>query len=464
MNIKWPWSKEPDIAVAIKNEVEAALQQLNVNSTSDVNGIRQRIGQAISGGYDYADTMHNIYLDYGYAQTLTFFQFWNMYRRFGIAKNIVELPVDVGWTDNPIVEGSDQFNRDLEQLVNNVKLWDRLKSLDTRQRVGRYAGLFIRVRDGKQPSEPLEGKLPGVNAVISLIPIYEGQLKVSATDSDPMSDSFGLPTMYEFSSGSTGNRNEEVNASVNIHPSRIVIASEDADNGGIYGISSLEAPYNSLLDLRKIIGAGGEGFYRNAAQNIVHSLKDGASAKGNEKLLEAMNEQTDDFLQNRFRRSMWTPGMDSKVLESNLANPKEFFANALNDVSAATKIPATILIGQQTGRLASTEDSKHFRGGLNSRRENWMTELVESVIDWFILNGVLPSSEYTTEWSDLLALSQEDKLANGKTMSEINEREFKSGGDRPFSTEEIREESGFDPEEIEEGNEDGVEPVEEETE
>lgn len=451
----WPWSKQSDEAVTILNEVKAALTHLQANNM-EPEYLRQRIGQVVSGGYDFADTMHNVYLDYGYPEVVDFFNLWNMYRRFGIARNVVELPVDTGWMTNPEIDTTNAtFTCDLDTLVANVRLWDRLQALDTRQRVGRYAGLFIRVRDGKPPNEPIDGTLPGVNAVISLMPVYESQLRVTEVDDDPMSERFGLPKMYEFNSGSTGNRNEFLNVAANIHPSRLVIAAEGADNGGIYGISALEAPYNSLMDLRKIIGAGGEGFYRNAAQNLIHTLKDGASAKGNEDLLAQLSQQTDDFLQNRFRRSMWTPGMDTKILESSLANPKEFFANALNDVSAASKIPSTILIGQQTGRLASNEDSRHFLSMVNSRRENFMTQMIRDVIDWFVTYGVLPMAEYQVEWDDLLALGQKEKLENAKTMSEINERQFKSGGDVPFSGEEIRDEAGFDPEKAElEGEED----------
>jgi len=466
----WPWNRkpaEPEINVTIKQEVMNALQHMTLegNAISD-EGIRQRMGQVISGGYDYADTMHNIYLDYGYPSSLTFINFWNMYRRFGIARNVVELPVDTGWMTTPEIEGSEKFNKEVELLIKQVKLWDRLRALDTRQRVGRYAGMFMRVRDGKKPNEPLDGGVNGIGSIIAMMPIYENQLKVSTTENDPMSDNYGQPTMYEFQSSATGNRNEQASTSFAIHPSRIVIAAEGADNGGIYGIPSLEASYNSLMDLRKIIGAGGEGFYRNAAQNLIHELQDGASAKNNEAILAKFNEASDDFMQNRMRRNMWTPGMKTKVLESNLANPKDPFACALNDVAAASKIPATILIGQQTGRLASSEDSRHFLSGINSRRENFMTEMIRDVIDWCILNKVLPSSEYEVEWDDLLELGVSERLGNSKLMSEINEREFKSGNDTPFSSEEIRDQAGFEPEDMEEpegepeGDEDDPEPVE----
>ena len=87
---------------------------------------------------------------------------------------------------------------------------------------------------------------------------------------------------------------------------------------------------------------------------------------------------------------MWTPALDPQTLESNLANPKEFFESALNDVAAGTKIPATILIGQQTGRLASQEDGRSFLSMVQSRRVNFGTDLVNDVIDWMQEYGILP--------------------------------------------------------------------------
>ena len=442
----WPMKNtKPDIAKQIQSEVADALKGLSVNSTDD-QSLRQRLASAISGGYDFADTMHNVFIDFGYPSVITFSQFWNMYRRFGIASNVVELPVDTGWIDTPEIEGSPQFNSELEKLIKDNDLFTRLKGLDTRQRVGRYAGMFMRVRDGKQPDQPIDGTLSGVGALVQMIPLYEGQLEVLTTESNLSSDDFGMPTMYMFNAGSDGNRNEKVNQAFSIHPDRIVIAAEGADNGDILGISSLEASFNSLMDLRKIIGAGGEGFYRNAAQSVIFKLTDAASAKNNKPLLDKFNEQFDDFTRNRMRRAMWTPGLDADPLESNLINPKEFFNNALNDVAAASKIPATILIGQQTGRLASGEDSRHFLSMVNSRRQNFMTQMTRAVLDWFIQFGILPASDYEIEWTDLLALSDTDKLANANSMADVNQKQFLSGGGVPFAGEEIREAAGFEPE------------------
>lgn len=453
----WPFTKKETPEVVEK--VNEAVQELQTNGIDVTSGIRNRIAAAISGGYDFADTLHNIYLDFGYPASLKFSNYWNMYRRFGIAKNVIELPVDTGWKTPPIIEGSTSLESDIEKLINDYKMWQRLKGLDKRQRVGRYAGMYMRVRDDKKPSEPLVGKLNGLASLVELMPLYESQLSVTKSDNDPQSDTYGQPILYQYSGTTEGDRNEQASDTITIHASRIVIAAEDADAGWIYGISALEAVYNSLMDLRKIIGAGGEGFYKNAAQNIVFKLTDAASASQNKELLKKFNEEYDDFSRNRSRRAMWTPGLEPETLDSTLTNPKEFFNNALNDVAAGSKIPATILIGQQTGRLASNEDSANFLSTIQSRRENFMTGLVESLIDWMMNAGILKAEEYEVMWDDLLARSAKEKLESAKDMAETNQKQFLSGQGVPFSPEEIRETAGFEPEDIDEP---GGEEIEEE--
>ncbi len=412
-------------------------------TNGQMDSFRDRMARFGAGGYDFADTMHNVYLDFGYPADLDFFNYLNMYKRFGIAKSVIELYPNQCWSSGPEIVGSDKFNSELKAIAKRTKMMVRLKGLDIRQRVGRYGGMFMRVKDGKDPKEPLEGTLNS-NSLVEMMPLYESQLDPVEIDTDPQSDRYGQPIIYQLSGTADGARNVDTVSTVNIHYTRIVIAAEGSDNGWIYGIPALEAVYNSLMDLRKIAGAGGEGFYKNAAQSVVFNLKDASSATANADLLDKFNENYDDFAANRTRRAMWTPGLEAKTLDSSLADPKNHFMNSLNDVAAGSGIPATILIGQQTGRLASDEDSSLFLSQAQSRRETFLTDFIESIIDWMITYGILPSSDYEVEWDDLLARSDDDKLANAERMATVNEKQFKSGQGSPFSGEEIREAAGFE--------------------
>lgn len=444
----WPF-KENQPEVDVEALITSAVAKYAANNhDNDSRGLREIFSRAISGQYHGADTLHNVFTDYGYPININFFHLWNMYRRFGIAKTGIELPVDIGWRSVPEIVGTDAFNAEFEKLAIRTSLWIRLKGLDTRQRVGRYAGMFMRVKDGKTPDQPLEGTLGSEMSLVSMVPLYESQLEVLDTEEDPMSDNFGNPIMYQHRSSVVGSRNERARQTFNIHPSRIVIAAEGADDGSIFGIPVLESIFNSLMDLIKISGGGGEGFYKNASQNIIFELNKDAGAKPSDAILAKFNDNYDEFARDRMRRAMWTPGLKPHVLNSDLISPKEFFAAALADVAAGLKIPATVLIGQQTGRLASDEDSAQLNIMVQSRRENFMTEMVKNIIDWFIRFGILPAGEYTIEWDDLRAATDEQKLDNAEKLSTINKNQVMSGGDVPFTSEEVREAAGFEPEDM----------------
>lgn len=404
--------------------------------SSIVNSIRNAF---ISGGYDYSDTMHNIYEDFGYPQSLEFTQFLNMYRRFGVAKAVVDILVDLTWVDAPQIKSdSESFINAFEKLADKTKLWNRMKGLDKRQRVGRYAGLYVQARDGKPPNEELRS-LNGVDSIVNLTPMYEGQLTVATIDNNPMSDTFGHPTMYDFNSSNTGNRNEELKASFQIHPSRIIMAAEGADDGSIYGISSLECIYNDLMDLRKITGAGGEGYYQNTRNAPVFSADDDFTDEENE---EALAEAIDDWLA-KHRKRLVLKGIEAKYPNIQLSDPKEFYQNSLNNIAAGSGIPAAFLVGQQTGRLASDKDSRHLMTIAQSRRDNFLTLLVQSFVDWCIDHNVIPGDEYEICWGDLLTLSSTEKVDVIEKMSAINEKQFRAGGQPVFSEEEMREYAGY---------------------
>lgn len=443
------FSKEEKQKKAITN----ALNELNtiLTAASNQGWLARSNGGVISGGYDNADDLHNIFEDFGYPHQLDFDNFWNMYRRHGIAARIVNLPVEVCWMDIPELDGGQTFNSQFEELVKKLKLWKRLRGLDQRQRVGRYAGLFVRVKDGKKPSQPIES-LNGLNSVQSLTPIYEGQLEVTETEQDETDPRFGLPTMYTYNASGTGSRSTKNNVSMVIHWSRIITAAEGADDGSIYGIPSFENCYNDLMDIRKICGAGGEGFYQNTRMAPVINTKEGFSAPEGD-VKTALEEQLDEWI-GKWRKHFMSQGLELQFPDITLDRPKEFYDNSLNNCAAGSGIPAKFLIGQQTGKLAADEDSQHFLMTMNSRRENFLNDVIESVIDWFVeYNVIAEPTNLTIEWSDLLAKSDDEKLDLSEKMAAVNEKQFRAGGMAVFSEEEIREAGGYEPEDLPEPDE-----------
>ncbi|MCK5613712.1 DUF1073 domain-containing protein [Candidatus Pacearchaeota archaeon] len=396
-------SKEEKLQKAFLSEFQNILNTSAADST-----LRASFGKLISGGYDFGDILHQIYEDFGYPETLTFSNFWNMYRRFGVARAVCDTPVDITWLDIPEVTGGDAFDKAFQDLVDKVKLWKRIKGADKRQRVGRYAGLFVRIKDNKKPKEPVD-TLSGIDNIVSLTPLYEGQLEVATTEQESSSDNFGNPSMYDFKGAASGNRNEESIQSFQIHPSRIIPLAEGADDGSIYGISELESIYNDLMDLRKVSGAGGEGFYQNSRGAPVINTREGYEPPETQIAKDALETQIDEFL-NKWRKKFVASGLEFDYPNITLDNPKPFYDNSMSNVSAGSKIPQKLINGTQTGRLAGDADLAYFLTQQMSRRENYATEVIETTIAWFVNVNVLPApADLTIEWDDLLSQSDADK-------------------------------------------------------
>lgn len=427
-----------------RKENRLAMIQSNITSLVQ-NGIEQYGNSAIaqrlsssgiSGGYHFADCLHNIYKNFGYPERLSFYNFWNMYRRNGTAKAIVNTLPNITWLDAPIIVASDRFIADVEFLAEERKLWSRLKGLDKRQRVGRYAGLFIEIKDGKPLNQPVDS-VASVESIVAFKPIYESQLEVATTDED------GNPTMFNYNSGATGNRDEKSSRSAMIHPDRIVISAEGADDGSIYGIPALEGCFNSLMDLVKIGGASGEGYYQNTRQApVINAGKDSKLPTTSDGLKQFEDNLT-DYL-NDWRKFMITEGMELQFPDISLSDPKEHRQTAINDCSADSSIPNTMLSGSQTGVLAGNKDYTYFLMLMMSRRNEYGTDTTKDVLNRLMSFGALPKERYKVEWSDLLTMSEMELAELADKQASANQKQFSAGQPAIYPVEHIQKSAGVE--------------------
>lgn len=460
-----------------KGKPKTGLRYLNAMMNNVMNGLRS----GLTGGYHSADTKHQrAWQDYGYPEQISFERHWNMYRRNGIAKRGIQAPVDECWRDDPIlVDGEDpdeaeevgngntKFIRDIEWLNKNLQLFKRLKAADLRQRVGRYGGLIFQVRGESSEADwvkPL-GRIRRTQ-LVRAIPAYEGQLEVGEHETNPTSERYGMPITYNYNEANVGGRSEQATRSVVIHWTRVVTLAEDADDGSIYGIPANEAGFNDLLNLEKIIGASAEGAWKNAAQKLI--FKDNLGADGGElgpDEVDAQDEAIAAFSEN-LDKQLVIGGMDVQNMQSSLQSPKDPFDIALSSYSASVNQPHKILIGAQTGRLASDEDGNAWLRYCQSRCENWCSDAVRAVIDWLLEHGVITppaSGGYSVHWGDLLAPSDADKLDIVDKMATINQKLI-AMGEVPFSVDEMRLMAGYETRDLPAGDGGGVELEEDEVE
>jgi hypothetical protein len=413
-------------------------------------------------GY-FQGAKHNHYRDFNWPETLTFDQLYKMYLRNGIAHAGVEKTVAKTWQDFPFLlemerDGSEtqaeetQLEREIRRRFDALRVWQHLAEADRRSLVGNYSGVILRLADSKRFQEPVDTVPGGLDGLVEVIPAWEGQLRVAEWDTDEMSDSYGHPRMFQFNEAEVSSKANDTTKtrSFMIHPDRVVIWSKD---GTIHGSSLLEPGYNDLIDLEKIKGAGGEGFWKNAKSapvlqvdkeaKIAEMMK-GVGATSAEDFANKLDEQVEAFNKG-FDQLLMIQGMEAKTLGVTLPSPEHFWAAPLQSFAASLGMPMKILVGTQTGERASSEDAREWAQTIMSRRAGQSIPNIMALVRRLERFTILPEGrDWFIDWADLTEATMVEKIERAAKMADVNQK-MKDGGEIVFTPEEIRASVGYEP-------------------
>lgn len=394
-------------------------------------------------------TKRNHYKDFGYPDSVTFRDLYRAYNRHSIARAAVKKITTKTWEKFPeLWETPKPSKTDEEKLITerfeDIGLWRALADADRRAIVGGYAGVILRLADGRTFDKPVTFVPNGLDGLIEAIPVWKSQLTVSKWVDDINDPNYGKPAMFEFDEQAV-NTTKSAARKVSVHPDRVLIWSAD---GTIHCGSDLEAGYNDLIDMEKVRGAGGEGFWKNAKSAPVLEMDkevkiaDMASAMGvkPDEIADVMNDQVEKY-QKGFDELLLLKGMQAKTLNVQLPNPEHFYNIPLMSFAASMCVPSKILLGNQIGERASSEDGREFAATCNSRRNEMVIprirELVQRLVKW----GVLSDKRWIIGWPSLTEETPTQRVERGYKMASTNRMQEHNP---VYSVDEIREETGYD--------------------
>lgn len=402
---------------------------------------------------------HNNNADFGYPTNPQFADFYELYQRNGLARAGVDKTVAKTWQDFPFVlekprdAGQARKETRWEKLIRerfeDLRLWQHLTEADRRGMVGAYAGVILRLGDGMQLHDPVKGNVPGgLLGLVEVIPAWEGQLSVSQWETDQTSAAYGLPLMFQFNEAAVGSVTQPRNFQV--HPDRVLIWSRD---GTVHGDSALKAGMNDAISAAKIIGAGGEGFWKNAKSAPVLQ----APAEANfttiakalgctvTELFDLMNEQVEAY-QRGFDQMLMLQGMEAKSLGIVLPSPEHFFSIACQSFCASIQAPVKIIVGMQTGERASTEDAQEWAQTNMSRRSSETVPNIMALVRRLQRFGMIPERDWSLAWTPLTEARPGEKIDRAVKMVTANKSSVEATQERVFTNAEIRSAAGdFEP-------------------
>nr|WP_314425029.1 anti-CBASS Acb1 family protein [uncultured Erwinia sp.] len=399
--------------------------------------------------------------EFGYPDQVGFEQYYRAYERNAVAHAAVHKLLDSCWVDNPTIidgDGSKEstqttsWEKQVTQLLK--KHWPKIKDADRRNLIGRYSALLIQFKDGREWHQPVDRSLVGSlkdKAIVRLIPAWESQIKPGNFDTDTMSETYGQPVNYNFNEQPVGDDGTYGPVrGVTVHPDRIIILCEGSeDENMLSGVPLLRAGYNKLLDLEKVSGGSAEGFLKNASRQLgisfdsqtdMQTIAQMAKDAGYNDLGEAMNDKMMK-LNRGTDAALVTQSGTTSVLSVAAADPAPTWTVTANEFAASIQCPFTIQFGQQTGRLASDEDKTDWAKRCNGRRWGFQSAVVTAVIERFWMVGVIEppvSGEVTLAWSDLLAPSEKEKIANMQAMADVAQKTQQAYGTAAIEPNEVR--------------------------
>ena len=413
----------------------------------------QRAREALAGFGSLDAKRPTAWAQYGYAVNPTFADMLQAYERHPAAHGAVHRLLDKCWQSLPRIKSpaSDEetpWEQRTAAVLRSVNAWAKLRDLDRRNMVGRYAAVIYRVADGKSLREPLER----ASRLVDLVPLYEDQLQVTQWDGDTTSPTYGQPLMCQYKSRrvTTGDNQGQPIEWADVHPSRVQILAEGSVGDMFDGVPMLRAGFNSLVDLEKISGGSGESFLKNSARTLVFQYEKDTSVQaigenGERVSVRQAHEEQARALNRNQDSSIVMQGGTASTLQTSTHDPEPSFVVAANLFSASVRIPFVILFGQQTGRLASDEDKADFAARAKSRQVNELTPMLEQFIRRMQAAGIIDPGEFEIEWPDVAAPSEQEKVELLKAYTAAMREAFSAGVQGLFEADELRRVVGFEP-------------------
>ena len=371
------------------------------------------------GGQQYGGD-RDLYQALGYPQDIQFDDYLIRYKRQDIAKAIINRPVKATWQGTlELVESENPkatvFEKAWVKLDRKFGLKTRLSRVDRLTGIGRYGVLFLGLDDISNRAGCAKPVKSGIRKLQYIKTFSEKSALIESYDVDPKSSRYGLPHFYaiEVADADAGSSSQ-----VKVHYSRIIHIIDDTLESEIFGMPRLEAVFNRLMDVEKLVGGDAEMFWRGARPGYTNKLEPEYKLTKEEET--KLQDQVDEFEHN-LRRIINLEGMDMKSLEQQIADPSNHLDIQLTCVSAETGIPKRILSGSERGELASTQDSGEWKTYVQSRREDHAEpRILRLLVDRFIELGILPTPEddYTVKWLDLFSISEKDRVDIGQKRAE----------------------------------------------
>ncbi len=371
----------------------------------------------------------------GYPLDVSTEDYWEMYKRNGIARRVVNFIPDECWALSPeVYETEDQvgttFENAWKDFVEESNCFHYLQRTDRISGIGRFGLLFMGLDDGKSLDKPVNGvddKLGTIEPsrkklkLLFLRCIPEALCTVAEYETNLRNRRFGQPKFYNIRFAPFEDENSSVSIAplqkeAKVHWSRVIHFADNKISSEIFGSPRMEPVYNYLLDIKKTLGGSAEMFWKGGFPGIAFEMAPEIAAAINalppaeaEKIKTGMREEFDEY-QKGLQRYLALIGVKANSLQPQVADPDKQFDAQITSICITLDTPKRIFMGSERGELASGQDAVKWNYKVKGRQKEEITpNLLRVFVTRCIQFGILPKpKKLYIEWPDINTPSPKD--------------------------------------------------------
>lgn len=389
--------------------------------------------------------MHDIDAECGYPDEISPELASKMLSRDGISKRVNDIFPDECWAVEPFIYETEKmpknaqtkFEKSWKSLYDKHGLYQLMHRADAAAGRGRFSALLVGLGGGRKDlSKPVckvdkdTGDLVAVGGPYKFLyarPLQESQIDISEFEDREDNFRFGLPKFYNMRLADPSSPKSAKPIDTIVHWSRVIHIPDNCESDSVYGHMTIEPVINYLLNIRKILGGSAEGEWKGGFPGFSFEVPPELLAGGGAGDIdtESLKEELGPYFDG-LQRYIVTSGLEAKVLQPNVEDPKSFIDVQLQAICITMGIPLRVFTGTEEARLASIQDSESWNKRVHKRQNGQITpRIIRPLVDRLIVLGVLPApknNEYFVSWPDLYAVSEKDRAEiAGKLISALSE-------------------------------------------
>lgn len=262
----------------------------------------------------------------------------------------------------------------------------------------------------------------------------EALVQVVQYEADVRNPRFGAPVMYRITLNDPSTQSSGIGlplATVRVHWSRVVhLPGANRVSSEIFSIPEMQQVLNPILDVRKIRGAGAEGYWRTCFTRFsleTHPQLGGDVSIDEEGTRQKLRDMVDDL-----EPGLIMMGMSAKTLTPSVVDPTPHIAINIESICIQKGCPIRIFKGAERGEMASSQDDDNWNDRCREQNISYTNPVVVvGLIDRLISLGVLPEpkAKHKDKNRGLLTGAKPPQPAEGE---EAGAGKPPFGGGKPF--------------------------------